>query len=178
MKSKVAAIILLAITLISLTAAIVLWKDNCRLRNDLKSLHPEKILSNESIVLQNQQLSAKLKKLLISLKIPVYPELGKCDVVKLEEKADTLKLVKEQCYYGAASSEDVLNAELSLLDTLLENKDTPPHIKKALTSKYLYGLEEICKLKEAEYKAGANTPDAVKACQRRLAEFKKANNRN
>ena len=77
---------------------------------------------------------------------------------------------------GANTLDSVLDEELRLLDILMADKSLTGREKELLIKEYWTRLNRLCRIKEAEWKAGALLLKDLKSYQKTVSDFQKAHN--
>ena len=126
--------------------------------------------------IEKRQISETLQKFLIAVQIPDYLKHGKADFDALEHQAESLRLVTLEFNSGANTLDSVLNEELRLLDILMADKSLTGREKELLIKEYWTRLNRLCRIKEAEWKAGALLLKDLKSYQKTVSDFQKAHN--
>ena len=126
--------------------------------------------------IKKRQISETLQKFLIAVQIPDYLKHGKADFDALEHQAESLRLVTLEFNSGANTLDSVLNEELRLLDILMADKSLTGREKELLIKEYWTRLNRLCRIKEAEWKAGALLLKDLKSYQKTVSDFQKAHN--
>ena len=157
---------------------------NYGLTTDFKQLSPKEngirltfADSNDSKAnLKKHKISETLQKFLIAVQIPDYLKHGKADFDALEHQAEVLRLVTLEFDSGANTLDSVLDEELRLLDILMADKGLTGREKELLIKEYWTRLNRLCRIKEAEWKAGALLLKDLKSYQKTVSDFQKAHN--
>ena len=126
--------------------------------------------------IEKRKISETLQKFLIAVQIPDYLKHGKADFDALEHQAESLRLVTLEFNSGANTLDSVLNEELRLLDILMADKSLTGREKELLIKEYWTRLNRLCRIKEAEWKAGALLLKDLKSYQKTVSDFQKAHN--
>ena len=113
---------------------------------------------------------------MIAVQIPDYLKHGKADFDALEHQAEVLRLVMLEFNSGANTLDSVLDEELRLLDILMADKSLTGREKELLIKEYWTRLNRLCRIKEAEWKAGALLLKDLKSYQKTVSDFQKAHN--
>ena len=157
---------------------------NYGLTTDFKQLSPKengiRLTFNKTeerqASIEKRQISETLQKFLIAVQIPDYLKHGKADFDALEHQAESLRLVTLEFNSGANTLDSVLNEELRLLDILMADKSLTGCEKELLIKEYWTRLNRLCRIKEAEWKAGALLLKDLKSYQKTVSDFQKAHN--
>ena len=126
--------------------------------------------------LKKHKISETLQKFLIAVQIPDYLKHGKADFDALEHQAESLRLVTLAFNSGADTLDSVLDEEMRLLDILMADKSLTGREKGLLIKEYGTRLNHLCRIKEAEWKAGALPLKDLESYRKRVSDFQKAHN--
>ena len=126
--------------------------------------------------IEKRQISETLQKFLRAVQIPDYLKHGKADFDALEHQAESLRLVTLKFNYGADTLDSVLDEELRLLDILMADKSLIGRENELLIKEYWTRLNRLCRIKEAQWKAGALLLKDLKSYQKAVSDFQKAHN--
>ena len=126
--------------------------------------------------IEKRQISETLQKFLIAVQIPDYLKHGKADFDALEHQAEVLRLVTLEFDSGANGLDSVLDEELRLLDILMADKSLTGRENGLLIKEYGTRLNHLCRIKEAEWKAGALLLKDLESYRKRVSDFQKAHN--
>ena len=126
--------------------------------------------------IEKREISETLQKFLIAVQIPDYLKHGKADFDALEHQAEVLRLVTLEFNSGANTLDSVLDEELRLLDILMADKSLTGRENELLIKEYWIRLNRLCRMKEAEWKAGALLLKDLESYRKRVSDFQKAHN--
>ena len=126
--------------------------------------------------LKKHKISETLQKFLIAVQIPDYSKQEKADYNALEHQAESLRLVMLKYNSGIIGFDSVLKEELRLLDILMADKNLTGRTKKLLIKEYWKRLNNLYRMKEAEWKAGALLLKDLKSYKKAVSDFQKAHN--
>ncbi len=126
--------------------------------------------------LKKRSISETLQKFLIAVQIPNYLKHGKSDFNNLERQAESLRLVRQKYNSGTAGFDSVLKEELRLLDILMTDKSLTGRTKKLLIKGYWKRLNNLYRMKEAEWNAGILPLKDLKSYKKAVSDFQKAHN--
>ena len=154
------------------------------LTTDFKQLSPKEngirltfADSNDSKAnLKKHKISETLQKFLIAVQIPDYLKHGKADFDALEHQAESLRLVMLEYNSGTAGFDSVLKEELRLLDILMADKNLTGRTKKRLIKEYWKRLNNLYRMKEADFKAGILPLEDLNSYKKAVSDFQKAHN--
>ena len=157
---------------------------NYGLTTDFKQLSPKENgirltfnkIEEPQASIKKRQISETLQKFLIAVQIPDYLKHGKADFDALEHQAESLRLVTLKFNYGADTLDSVLDEELRLLDILMADKSLIGRENELLIKEYWTRLNRLCRIKEAQWKAGALLLKDLKSYKKAVSDFQKAHN--
>lgn len=157
---------------------------NYGLTTDFKQLSPKENgirltfnkIEEPQASIEKRQISETLQKFLIAVQIPDYLKRGNADFDALEHQAEVLRLVTLEFDSGANTLDSVLDEELRLLDILMADKSLTGRENGLLIKEYGTRLNHLCRIKEAEWKAGALLLKDLESYRKRVSDFQKAHN--
>ena len=126
--------------------------------------------------LKKHKISETLQKFLIAVQIPDYSKQEKADYNALEHQAESLRLVMLKYNSGIIGFDSVLKEELRLLDILMADKNLTGRTKELLIKEYWKRLNNLYRMKEAEWKAGILPLKDLKSYKKAVSDFQKAHN--
>jgi len=126
--------------------------------------------------IEKRQISETLQKFLIAVQIPDYLKHGKADFDALEHQAESLRLVMLKYNSGTAGFDSILKEELRLLDILMADKNLTGRTKKLLIKEYWKRLNNLYRMKEADFKAGILPLEDLNSYKKAVSDFQKAHN--
>ena len=126
--------------------------------------------------LKKHKISETLHKFLLAVQIPDYSKQEKADFNALERQAESLRLVMLKYNSGIIGFDSVLKEELRLLDILMADKNLTGRTKKLLIKEYWKRLNNLYRMKEAEWKAGILPLKDLKSYKKAVSDFQKAHN--
>ena len=126
--------------------------------------------------LKKHKISETLQKFLRAVQIPDYSKQEKVDFNALECQAESLRLVMLKYNSGIIGFDSVLKEELRLLDILMADKNLTGRTKKLLIKEYWKRLNNLYRMKEAEWKAGILLLKDLKSYKKAVSDFQKAHN--
>ena len=126
--------------------------------------------------LKKHKISEILQKFLLAVQIPDYSKQEKADFNALERQAESLRLVMQKYNSGTTGFDSILKEELRLLDILMADKNLTGRTKKLLIKEYWKCLNQLCRIKEAEWEAGILPLKDLKSYKKAVSDFQKAHN--
>ena len=126
--------------------------------------------------LKKHKISETLQKFLLAVQIPDYSKQEKADFNALERQAESLRLVMQKYNSGTTGFDSILKEELRLLDILMADKNLTGRTKKLLIKEYWKRLNNLYRMKEAEWKAGILLLKDLKSYKKAVSDFQKAHN--
>ena len=157
---------------------------NYGLNTDFKQLSPKengiRLTFNNTeerqASIEKRQISETLQKFLRAVQIPDYSKQEKADFDALEHQAESLRLVMLKYNSGIIGLDSVLKEELRLLDILMADKNLTVRSKKRLIKEYGKRLNNLYRMKEAEFKAGILPLEDLNSYKKAVSDFQKAHN--